>query len=212
MSRKQESALIVVDLQNDFIPGGALPVKDGDKVIPLIDQLVKLPFKVKVATKDWHPSNHGSFASNHKNKQPGDLIQLRGIEQILWPKHCVQNTQGSEFSPGWDFNQIEKVFFKGTDPTIDSYSTFFDNGHLKSTGLGDYLIEKEIKDIYIAGLATDYCVKYSVLDSLKLGFKTHVIVDACRGVNLKPTDSDEAIRQMREAGAGIVTFSKIKLN
>lgn len=207
---KNHSALIIVDLQNDFLPGGSLPVSEGDKIIPLIDQLLTLPFDLKVATKDWHPRNHGSFASQHKNKDPGDIVILDGIEQILWPDHCIQNSSGSEFAPGWNSKLIEQVFFKGTEVNIDSYSTFFDNEHRKSTGLSNFLLKHGIKDVYIAGLATDYCVKYSVLDAIELGFNTYVIENACRGVDLNPNDSKNALKEMQKAGAHLINSNKIK--
>lgn len=203
------NALIIVDLQNDFIPGGSLAIKEGHRIIPIIDRLLAQPFDVKVATKDWHPKDHGSFASNHPGRKVGDVIDLQGIQQILWPVHCVQETTGSEFAPGWDAAKVERVFHKGTDPNIDSYSTFFDNGHRKSTGLHDYLRSKNVDTIYIAGLATDYCVKYSVLDSRLLGFTTYVISDACRGVNLMPGDTERAFEEMRRSGASIITIDEV---
>lgn len=201
--QKHSKALIVVDIQNDFMPGGALAVANGDQVIPMINQLLHHPFDIKIATKDWHPYNHGSFADVHA-KKPGDTIELGGLVQILWPRHCVQNSQGAEFAPGLDISSIDHTFYKGSDENIDSYSAFFDNGHRKSTGLADYLKEKHIEEVYIVGLATDYCVKFSVLDSLQLGFNTFVIRDACRGVNLKPHDDIRALEEMRQSGATIL--------
>lgn len=198
------TALILVDLQNDFVPGGSLAVEKGDDIIPLINALLQKPFGHKIATKDWHPSNHGSFASQH-GKNPGEIIILNGIQQILWPDHCIQHTSGSDFVPGLDVGKIEKIIYKGTDPGIDSYSTFFDNDHQRSTGLKEYLREKGVTHVFIAGLATDYCVKYSVLDAVKSGFKTYVIKDACRGVNLKPEDSQLAFNEMQRIGASIIT-------
>jgi len=208
MTRKPVTALIVVDLQNDFVPGGALAVNEGHRIIPLVDELLSLPFDVKVATKDWHPKNHGSFAQTH-GKRTGDVIILQGIEQILWPTHCVQGSLGADFASGWNTNKIEKVFHKGTETHIDSYSTFFDNGHLHATGLEEYLRKKSVTDVYLVGLATDYCVKYSVLDACKLGFNTYVIVDACRGVNLKPQDTEQALQEMKAAGAHLVMSNDI---
>lgn len=205
MSKK---ALIVVDLQNDFMPGGALPVKEGDAVIPLIDKLLKQPFDVKVASKDWHPRNHGSFAALH-GKKPGEIIILDEIPQILWPTHCVQDTIGAEFAPGWDTKQIEHICYKGTNPQIDSYSVFFDNEHRKSTGLADYLKERGVNSVYIAGVATDYCVKYSVMDALHLGFEVTIVADACRGVNLKAGDDQRSLDDMKAAGAHVTTVDKI---
>jgi len=194
------NALIIVDLQNDFLPGGALPVPHGDELIPLANEL-QGSFELVVATKDWHPPDHGSFAANHPGKKPGDRIMLDGIEQILWPVHCVQNTRGAEFAAAFDTSRIAHVFHKGIDPRIDSYSTFFDNAHRRRTGLGEYLKERSIKDIYLLGLALDYCVKYSALDARHLGFNTHIILDGCRGIGLAPGDIDRAIDEMRRAGA-----------
>lgn len=205
-----KKALILVDLQNDFLPGGALAVKNGDQVIPIVNQLLDKNFDYIVATKDYHPMNHGSFANTHK-KTPGEHINLYGLDQILWPIHCVAGTKGAEFCSGWDQSCIEKVFYKGTDPTIDSYSTFFDNGHRKSTGLSDFLKEREVQDIFIAGLATDYCVKYSVLDALKLGYNVYVVKDACRAVNLNENDEQNAFEEMKKAGAHIIKSDQITL-
>lgn len=200
--------LVLVDIQNDFLPGGALPVKESNKIIPLIKELVELPFDRIIASKDWHPVDHGSFAINH-NKKPGDHVNLGGVDQTLWPVHCVQGTWGSEFAPGWDSTQIEKVIYKGTNSNIDSYSIFFDNAHRKETGLEAYLRSVGIKTLYIAGLATDYCVKFSVLDALQLGFDPIVIVDACKGVNLDSDDSAKALEEMVRAGAKFTSFSDL---
>jgi nicotinamidase/pyrazinamidase len=194
------NALILVDLQNDFLPGGALPVPQGDEVIPLTNELQQR-FDLVLATKDWHPPDHGSFATNHRGKEPGDRIILDGIEQILWPGHCVQNTHGAEFAAAFDTSRIARVFHKGTEPQIDSYSTFFDNAHRRHTGLAHYLEKRGIKDIYLMGLALDYCVKYSALDARQLGLNTHVIVDGCRGIGLEPGDIERALDEMKRAGA-----------
>ena len=202
-------ALIIVDIQNDFLPGGALAVPQGDEIIPLANQLQK-QFELVVATQDWHPSDHGSFAANHPGKKPGDRIMLDGIEQILWPMHCVQNTPGAEFAPGFTTKRVARVFQKGVDPKIDSYSTFFDNAHRRATGLGDYLKERSIVDVFLCGLATDYCVKYSVLDARQLGFNAHVIIDACRGIDLAPGDVDLAIKEMKASGATILQSGDLR--
>jgi len=201
-------ALLLVDVQNDFMPGGALAVKDGDQIIPVLNELLKMKFDAILATKDWHPQDHGSFAASH-GKEPGEKIDLFGLEQILWPVHCVQGTKGAEFALGWDVGKVEKVFYKGIDKTIDSYSTFYDNGHRRTTGLELYLREKGIKDLYVAGLATDYCVKYSVLDAATLGFNAYVIKDGCKAINLQKEDEEQAFQQMREAGAHIITSKDI---
>jgi nicotinamidase/pyrazinamidase len=200
---KLGDAFLIIDVQNDFVPDGALAVPDGDAVVPAINRLQPV-FELVVATQDWHPANHGSFAANHPGKRPGDIIELNGLPQILWPVHCVQNTRGAEFVPALNSTRIRRVFQKGTDPGIDSYSGFFDNGHRKATGLGDYLKGEGITDVYIAGLATDYCVKFTALDAIGLGFKTWLIADACRGVNLDPRDSKKAIDEMKSKGVEVI--------
>jgi nicotinamidase/pyrazinamidase len=202
------NALIIVDLQNDFSPGGALPVPHGDEVIPLANELQK-HFGLVVATQDWHPPDHGSFAANHPGKKPGDRIILDGIQQILWPVHCIQNTRGAEFAAAFDTSRIAHVFHKGIERNIDSYSTFFDNAHRRHTGLAHYLERRGIKDIYLMGLALDYCVKYSVLDARQLGLNTHVILDGCRGIELARGDIDRAIDEMKRAGAVLLKSSEL---
>jgi len=201
-------ALILVDLQNDFLPGGALPVPRGDEVVPLANELQQR-FELVLATKDWHPPDHGSFAANHPGKKPGDRIILDGIEQILWPVHCAQNTHGAEFASSFDTSRIAHVFHKGSDPKIDSYSTFFDNAHRRHTGLVYYLKKRSIKKIYLMGLALDYCVKYSALDARHLGLNTYVIVDGCRGIELVPGDIDRALKEIKHAGAVLLKSSEL---
>lgn len=203
-------ALIIVDIQNDFLPGGALPVPNGDRVIPIIQHLVSLPFELIIASKDWHPLDHGSFADNHPPQKVGDHIQLGGVDQVLWPKHCVQNSWGADFAAGWNTNRIGHIIYKGTDSAIDSYSIFFDNHHLKSTGLENYLKEKNVTELYIAGLATDYCVFYSVKDALRLGFKVNVVLEGCKGIDLNPGDSQRAILEMTKLGAHIISVNDIR--
>lgn len=202
------NALIIVDLQHDFLPGGALAVPHGDDVIPVANELQRR-FDLILTTKDWHPRDHGSFATNHPGKKPGDRVILDGIEQILWPVHCVQNTHGAEFALSFDTTRIAHVFHKGTDPMIDSYSTFFDNAHRRHTGLAHYLETRGIKDVYLMGLALDYCVKYSTLDARELGLNTHVIVDGCRGIDLKPGDVSRALDEMKRAGAVLLKSSEL---
>jgi len=196
------NALIITDVQNDFCPGGALAIHEGDRIVPQVNRL-RTRFDLVVATQDWHPRGHGSFAANHPGKKIGEVIDLNGLPQILWPVHCVENTPGAEFHPGLDRRRIARVFHKGADPGIDSYSAFFDNGHRKATGLGEYLKERGIDEVYFCGLATDYCVKFSALDAVDLGFKTCVIEDACRGVNLQPGDVERAIAEMRAKGVEV---------
>ncbi len=197
------AALVLVDIQNDFLPTGALPVPGGDEVVDVANRLLA-KFPIKVATQDWHPANHGSFASQHPGREPGEVIQLAGLDQILWPVHCVQNTAGAEFAPGLHTDQIDHVITKGTHSQVDSYSGFFDNGHRQSTGLADWLRAHQVSDIYVAGLATDYCVKFTVLDAVKEGFHTWLIEDGCRGVNLSEGDISKAMEEMRRAGASII--------
>src|SRR5580693_7950821 len=192
-------ALLVVDIQNDFLPGGALAVPDGDQVIPIANHLMGF-FSLILATQDWHPANHGSFAANHLNRHPGEIINLNGIMQVLWPVHCVQGSSGAAFSAQLRTERFSKVFKKGVDPGIDSYSGFFDNGKKRSTGLTEYLRDRNVNQLFICGLATDYCVKFSALDSIDSGLRTHLIEDACRGVELNPGDSASAIAEMRQAG------------
>lgn len=189
-------ALLLIDLQYDFMPTGFLPVAEGDQVVPIANRLMPL-FQTVVATQDWHPANHGSFAANHPWRKPGQVIDLDGLPQVLWPMHCVQNTFGAELVDELDKRQITKVFQKGTDPKIDSYSGFYDNGHRKSTGMGEWLQERGITHLFVMGLATDYCVKFSVLDALAAGFVTYFIEDGSRGVNLAPNDVEAAIAQMQ---------------
>lgn len=204
-------ALLLIDLQNDFCKGGALEVKEGDAVISVANSLLK-KFKnddtLVIATKDWHPITHKSFASN-SNGKIGEVGILNGLPQVWWPNHCVQNTFGSEFHPELNSNLIDKTIFKGTDEEIDSYSGFFDNGKLKKTELDTILKVNNVDTLYIMGLATDYCVKFSVLDALELGYKVYLIEDGCRGVNLTPTDSATSIKEMEDRGAIIIKSFEI---
>lgn len=197
-------ALILVDLQNDFCANGALEVPEGNAVIPIANQLIP-QFELVIATQDWHPADHKSFAANHLFRQPGMVIDLHGLSQVLWPIHCVQESYGAQFVKELNTEGIHKIFQKGTDAEIDSYSGFFDNGKRKATGLGDYLKEQGVTEVYVLGLATDYCVKFTTLDALELGFKTYLIEDACRGVDLQVGDCARAIEEMRAAGAHIVS-------
>ncbi len=197
-------ALIIVDMQNDFCPGGALPVPEGDHIVPLINRLQQ-QFELVVATTDWHPPEHCSFASNHPGHKVGDVVEIDGLPQILWPVHCVQNTPGAALHPALHTARIARLFRKGADPRVDSYSAFFDNGRRKATGLAEYLRQQGASELYICGLATDYCVKYTALDAVELGFATSVLVDACRGVELRHGDVADAIDQMQRAGVNIIT-------
>ncbi len=201
-------ALLLIDLQYDFCPGGALAVANGHETIPVANRLMPKFSKI-IATQDWHPKEHGSFAVNNQGKQPYELGELAGLPQVMWPAHCVQGTRGAELHDRLDRNLITEVFRKGTDPAIDSYSGFYDNGHRKSTGLGDWLKAHDIDELHILGLATDYCVKFTALDALTLGFKVNVVAEGCRGVNINADDSEKAIAEMRAAGASIIESGAI---
>ena len=201
--------LILVDIQNDFLPGGALAVPRGDEVIPIANEL-QPRFDLVVATQDWHPAGHGSFASSHPGRRPSDLAALGGLPQVLWPDHCVQGSRGAEFAARLQMNRVEAIFRKGTDPAIDSYSAFFDNAHRKSTGLGDYLKGRGATEVYVLGLAADYCVKFSALDGRRLGFRMLVVEDGTRGVELQPGDVARAIEQMRAAGVEMVRSAALR--
>lgn len=178
----KHAALILVDIQIDFLPGGALAVPEGDAIVPVVNSILSR-FDLVVATQDWHPPNHKSFASNHADAKPFEQTTLHGLPQTLWPDHCVQGTPGADFAPSLDMRPVEAIFRKGTDPEIDSYSGFFDNGHRKSTGLADYLRGKEITSVYLAGLAGDICVWFTALDAAEAGFQTTMVSDACRGLD-----------------------------
>ena len=196
-------ALLIIDVQNDFCPGGSLAVPEGDQIIPGINELMS-KFDLVIASQDWHPVNHGSFASNH-DKAPGELIELNGLQQVLWPDHCVQGSQGAEFHKELCLDSVDAVFTKGENPLIDSYSAFFDNGHLNETGLNDYLQKNKVNELYICGLATDYCVKFTALDALNLGYKTYLVDNLCRGVELQKGDIKAAIKEMKSAGVKVIT-------
>src|SRR6266853_1175044 len=194
--------LLLIDIQNDFLPGGALAVPEGDVIVPIVNALLPR-FELIVATQDWHPREHGSFAANHSGKNPGDIIDLNGLPQILWPVHCVQNTGGACFAPGLDTRRIARIFQKGADPRLDSYSGFFDNGHRRATGLAEFLRERRVAEISLAGLATDYCVKFSALDAAAEGFRVTLLENACRGVELHRGDVARALDEMRAAGVAV---------
>lgn len=193
-------ALVLVDIQNDFLPGGRLAVPSGDEVVPVANELMP-EFDLVVATQDWHPPEHGSFAVNHPGRSEYEQIDLNGLPQVLWPVHCVQNTGGALFAPKLETTGIDRVFPKGTDPGVDSYSGFHDNGHSRSTGMGEWLDARAVKRLTVVGLALDYCVKFTVLDALDAGFEVTVNLPGCRGVGLGDTDITDAVETMRKAGA-----------
>jgi nicotinamidase/pyrazinamidase len=194
-------ALVLVDIQNDFLPGGSLAVPKGDEIIAVVNNLED-HFELVVATQDWHPANHKSFASNHAGKKPFDIIDLHGLKQTLWPDHCVQGTNGADFAPQLNSNRVEAIFRKGTNPEIDSYSGFYDNGHLKSTGLASYLRGRDVDQVYLAGLAGDICVYATGMDSLEEGFQTYIIQDATRP--LSEEDFKNTNRAFSEKGGRLI--------
>jgi len=196
------NALLLIDIQNDFLPGGALAVPAGDEVVSVANQLMP-DYDLVVATQDWHPADHLSFASQHPGSRVGDVIQLDGLAQILWPDHCVQNTAGADFAAHLNRAPIQHVVHKGTNRSIDSYSGFFDNARRHATGLENYLRSHHVDTIHLIGLATDYCVKATALDALSLGFETVLIRSGVRGVDLHPGDCERAIDEMRAAGVEI---------
>src|SRR5690606_26315489 len=194
------TALIVVDLQNDFCPGGALAVSGGDEIVPLVNRLIG-EFEHVILTQDWHPAGHSSFASSHPGKEPFSTVEMPYGPQTLWPDHCVQGTRGADFHPGLEWTKAELVIRKGFRTAIDSYSTFFENDHTTPTGLAGYLRERGISDLTLVGLATDFCVAYSAIDARRLGFKAKVLLDGCCAIDLG--GSLEAMKQQM-AQEGVV--------
>lgn len=202
-------ALLLIDIQNDFCPGGALAVPKGDEVVQLVNRLMSRFFDKNlpvIATQDWHPAGHGSFASA-QGAQAYTMGTLSGMPQFMWPDHCVQNTTGAEFHE--DLLDVPTVVCKGMDPTVDSYSGFFDNGGKNDTGLDNILKNNGIDTVFIAGLATDYCVKFTALDAIKLGYKTYVITDMCRAVNVPAGTEQAALDEMKAAGVILTVYNKI---
>jgi nicotinamidase/pyrazinamidase len=193
--------LVLVDVQNDFMPGGALAIAKGDEIVPVINN-IQGRFPLVVSTQDWHPADHKSFASQHEGRRPFEVIGLNGLQQTLWPDHCVQGSKGAEFHKDLDMRPTEAVFRKGTDPGIDSYSGFYDNGHRRQTGMAGYLRERGATGLYFCGLAADICVFYTLLDGLKEGFKCFLIEDAAR-----PLDAaafEQAKNEMIAKGARVL--------
>ena len=196
-------ALLLIDIQNDFMPNGSLPVRRGDEVVPVANEYIRnFGNGLIIATQDWHPANHKSFASNHPGKKLFETVDLNGLTQCLWTDHCVQNTPGAEFHP--DLLPVPIVFCKGEDPEVDSYSGFFDNGKRNKTQLDAFLKEHAVTNLTIMGLATDYCVKFTVLDALALGYNVNVAGKGCRAVNLNLDDETAAFAAMQAAGAKVI--------
>ena len=205
----QDAALLVIDVQNDFCPGGALAVRDGDAIIPAVNRIAPR-FGTVVATADWHPAHHISFASRH-GKQPLQTVNVDGLEQKLWPDHCVQGTRGAEFHRELDTRPFSIILHKGSNPDLDSYSAFFENDRKKRTGLSHYLKGLNRKSIYVCGLATDVCVAFTVLDGLRLGFTTFLIEDATRGIDDPPGSLKNAVDEMRKKGARVIGWKELTL-
>lgn len=199
-------ALIIVDVQNDFVSGGSLEVPAGEQIVPLVNELAE-KFDLVVATQDWHPQDHKSFASNHPDKKPFEKIALHGLEQVLWPDHCVQGSSGADFHPQLEMKRIEAIFRKGMDPEIDSYSGFYDNGHKKNTGLAGYLKDRGVRQVFVSGLAGDYCVFYTAMDALKEGFDTFLIEDATRSI--VPADFEKAKKKIAALGGKVVASDEL---
>jgi nicotinamidase/pyrazinamidase len=195
-------ALLLIDLQNDFMPGGSLAVRGGDEVVPVANALMPR-FTLVVATQDWHPADHRSFAANNPGTAPGDLVELDGVPQVMWPPHCVQDTDGAGFHPDLRVVDIDHVTRKGTDPAVDSYSGFFDNARRHATGLDAFLKDRDVDEIVVMGLATDYCVRATCLDGAELGYAVTLVEDGCRAVDLAAGDGDLAIAQMAAAGVAL---------
>lgn len=203
-----DELLLVVDVQNDFCPGGALAVPEGDRVVPVINRLARR-FDHVAATQDWHPPGHQSFASSHPGRQPFETIEVAYGTQVLWPDHCVQGTGGADFHPDLDLGRAELIVRKGYRAAIDSYSAFYENDHATPTGLAGYLKERGIRRLYLCGLATDYCVNYSALDAVRAGFETLLVEDACRAIDLEGSLA-AARRDMAEAGVEVVTSQSLE--
>ena len=194
-------ALIIVDVQNDFLINGSLEVPGGNDVIEPINEIIE-NYELVVATKDWHPLDHVSFASNHPDKKSGDVVKINDLDQILWPDHCVQETKGSDFPANLNSKTIKKIIYKGINPQIDSYSGFYDNSKIRSTGLSDYLKANNVTSVDYVGLATEYCVKFTVFDSVEEGFKTRVILNGIKGINLE--ENNKALSEMKLKGIDLL--------
>lgn len=207
MSITPRSALLVIDVQNDFIPGGQLPVPEGDRIVPLVNDLAR-QFKQVVIAQDWHPAGHASFASSHPGHKPYDVIQLPYGEQTLWPDHCVQATRGAALHPELNLPHAQLIIRKGCNPDIDSYSAFLEADRVTTTGLAGYLKERGIDTVYMVGLALDFCVMFSALDARAAGFNAFVVLDACRAIDLNGSLT-AAIERMQVAGVGLIHSTEL---
>jgi nicotinamidase/pyrazinamidase len=207
MPDSSRTALLVIDVQNDFVPGGQLPVPEGDLVVPLINRLAR-QFSQVIIAQDWHPSGHASFASRHPGKQPFDSVQLPYGEQTLWPEHCVQGTAGAEFHPQLDLPHAQLIIRKGCNPDIDSYSAFLEADRYTTTGLSGYLKERGIDTVYMVGLALDFCVMFSALDARAAGFNAYVVLDACRAIDMNGS-LQSALERMQSAGVELIQSTEL---
>ena len=207
MQISPRTALLVIDVQNDFIPGGQLAVPEGDQIVPLINRLGGL-FKQVVIAQDWHPSGHASFASSHPGRQPYEVIQLPYGEQVLWPEHCVQGTAGAEFHSELNLPHAQLIIRKGCNPDIDSYSAFLEADRRTTTGLAGYLKERGIDTVYMVGLALDFCVMFSALDARAAGFNAFVVLDACRAID-RDGSLAAAMERMQTAGVGLIQSNQL---
>ena len=194
-------ALVIIDVQNDFLINGSLEVSSANDVIEPINEIIK-NYTLVIATKDWHPLDHVSFVSNHPGKKIGDVVKVNNLDQILWPEHCVQESKGSDFPTTLNFETINKIIYKGTNSLIDSYSGFYDNGKIRSTGLSDYLKENKVTSIDYVGLVTEYCVKFTVFDSIEEGFKSRVILKGIKGINFE--ESNKVLKEMNSKGIDLL--------
>jgi nicotinamidase/pyrazinamidase len=200
--------LIIIDVQNDFCPGGSLAVEDGDAVVAVINRILPL-FAHAVATQDWHPADHVSFASRYPGRKPLDVVDAGGIEQVLWPEHCVQGTRGAELHPRLDARQVGLLLRKGRNRDLDSYSAFFENDHRTDTGLRHYLKGLGLREIVLCGLATDYCVLATALDARRIGLDVTLVGDACRGVDFPRGSVDKALGAMARAGVRVIESARL---
>jgi len=207
MPDSSRAALLVIDVQNDFIPGGQLPVPEGDLIVPLINRLAR-QFSQVIIAQDWHPPGHASFASRHPGKQPFDSVQLPYGEQTLWPEHCVQGSAGAEFHPQLDLPHAQLVIRKGCNPDIDSYSAFLEADRATTTGLSGYLKERGIDTVYMVGLALDFCVMFSALDARAAGFNAYVVLDACRAIDMNGS-LQSAMERMQSAGVELIQSTEL---
>ena len=204
----QDKALVIIDIQRDFCPGGALAVAEGDAVVPIVNRL-QPKFPLRVLTQDWHPANHASFAANHAGAEPFSMTEMPYGPQVLWPSHCIQGSQGAEFHPDLETSTAAVTIRKGFRPEIDSYSAFFENDHTTPTGLTGYLRDQGIKSLAMVGLATDFCVRFSAVDAAKLGFEVTLIEDACRAIDMDGSLA-EAMKDMVDHGVTLTQSAAIQ--